>query len=600
MHIVPRDYQVEAVQAIYDYFRAHPVGNPLVAMPTGTGKSVVIAMLLYSIAYHYPLERVLVLTHVKELIDQNFAKFLALWPTAPAGIYSAGLNRRDTHTKFTFAGIASIAKRAAEFGRIGLIAIDEAHLVSDSDVTMYRKFIEELKRVNPHIRVVGFTATPWRLGLGHLTDGGGLFTDVCFDITGLGAFNRLIEEGYLSPLIPKSTTTRLDTDGVGSRGGEFVASDLQKAVDRRSVTKAALEESIELAQDRNHWLFFCSGVGHSEHVAEILCELGVECIAVHGKSKDRDKVLKRFSSGSLRAVANNNVLTTGYDHPGLDFIGVLRPTQSSILWVQMLGRGTRPLYAKGYALDTKQQRLEAIMAGEKQNCLVADFANNTPRLGPINDPVLPVKRGMAKGDAPIKICPGCNTYNHASSRLCCYCGHEFPAPTLGRGLMAAAGTQELIKPDLPVVELVGVDHITYSMHHKANRPPSVKVSYYCGLRMFQEYIRFEHPDQFSRRLAAAWWKKRVQLSAVVPATCAEATAAAGALRTPTHIRVWTNKQYPEIMDYCFDGSAFGTLEPGAVAAPGADVYVEEQDRRPTPVHGTTPRKLEDPDFDIPF
>lgn len=569
MAIQARDYQQEAVQSIYRYF-GEKAGNPLVAMPTGTGKSVVIAMFLQSIFRSYPLQRVMVLTHVKELIQQNFAKLLEAWPTAPAGIYSAGIGRRDTMQKILVAGIASVAKRAALFGRIDLVLIDEAHLVSPADETLYLQFLAELRAVNPFVKVIGFTATGWRLGHGKLHENHPVFTDVCFDITGLHAFNRLLQEGYLCPLVPKSTTAKLDTDGVHMRGGEFIASELQDAVDKHHITQAALREAVQLAGDRRSWLLFCAGVEHAIHVAEALTSMGIPCKAVHSKmsDKERDDTIADWKAGRLWAIANNNVMTTGIDHPSLDCIVMLRPTASTVLWVQMLGRGTRPVYAPGYDLSIPQGRLDAIAASHKQNCLVLDFARNTPRLGPINDPVIPRRKGEKVGEAPIKLCPSCATYNHASARHCIVCGAEFPqyGPRIGD----TAGTDALIKDDTPVTEVFKVDHVTYSMHTKVGRPPMMKVSYYCGLKMFQEYVCFEHPDNFSQRKARKWWRERVpgpHAGAAVPDSTVAALKLAEHLCAPTHLRVWVNKQYPEILQSCMDGTAFGTQE----AAAGPDV-----------------------------
>ena len=144
MNIQTRDYQTAAVRSLYDYFE-NRTGNPVIAMPTGTGKSVVIAEFLRSIYTAYPHQRVIVATHVKELIAQNYEKLRIVWPHAPAGIYSAGLGRRDNMQRITFAGIASISKKAALFGHIDLLIIDEAHLVSPAEETMYRGFINALK-----------------------------------------------------------------------------------------------------------------------------------------------------------------------------------------------------------------------------------------------------------------------------------------------------------------------------------------------------------------------------------------------------------------------------------------------------------------------
>ncbi len=547
-----RDYQEECVKELWAYF-ARCTGNPLCALPTGTGKSVVIAGFLESIYRQYPSQRVMILTHVKELIQQNYEKLLTFWPMAPAGINSAGLGRRDTNHRILFAGIASVTKRAADFGKIDLIIVDECHLISPNEETMYQAFFAALRVVNPHLKVIGFTATPWRLGVGKI-EGAGLFTDTCFDITHLNAFNRLIDEGYVLPLVPRPTKTLLDTEGVHMRGGEFVAGELQLAVDKEEITFAAVKEMMELAHDRHSWLIFCSGVDHAIHTSQMLNHLGVPCEAVHSKITDgeRDRILRDFKSGKLRAVTNNNVLTTGFDHPALDFIGMLRPTASPVLWVQMLGRGTRPLYASGFDLSTTQGRLQAIAQSQKQNCLVMDFAGNTRRLGPINDPVIPHKKGSKGGEAPVKLCEACNTWNHASARVCFYCQSPFP---IAVKLKQTASTEELIKRgDMPVVEVFRVDHATYEVYQKAGKPPMMRITYYNGLRKFTEWACFEH-EGFAARKAREWWRARS--STPPPATTHEAMCSTELLKVATHIRVHLNKQYPEILAHCYDGSAFG-------------------------------------------
>ena len=558
-----RSYQIEAVKSIYDYF-AKKQGNPLIAMPTGTGKSIIIARFLEGVFKYYPNQKILCLTHVKELVEQNYLKLLAIWPNAPAGVNSAGLKRRDTMNKIIFAGIASVAKKWASFGHVDLIIIDEAHLVSTNEETMYRAFIDGLKSNNAHLKVIGLTATPWRLKEGLITDDG-IFTDICFDITGLSAFNRLIEEGFLSPLITKKTTTILDTDGVHMRGGEFIQAELQNAVDKDEISYAAIKEAMEHGHDRHHWLVFCAGVEHSIHVSDMLNSLGIPSKAVHSKlsSSERDEVIRQFKCGEIRALTNNNVLTTGFDMPGIDLILMLRPTQSPVLWVQMLGRGTRPMYAQGFDLNVLESRLLAIQHGQKQNCLVLDFGGNTRRLGPINDPVIPKKKGQKTGEAPIKLCDCCGTYNHASARFCggqpfpsySGCGHEFKIMTK---LKQASSTEEVLKSDNPIVEVFKVDTISITTHEKHDKPPAMKVTYYCGLKHFTDYVCLEH-EGFASNKARSWWRNRTPNK--VPLSTEEAIERAAELTVTTHIRVWVNKKYPEIMAYCFDNTAFGTIEP---------------------------------------
>lgn len=539
----PRSYQIEAAHSVPNYFQTNS-GNPVIAMPTGTGKSVVIAMILQMVYHYWPGQRVMVLTHVKELIQQNYDKLMTLWPAAPAGVYSAGLNRKESNRRITFAGIGSVAKKANLFGHIDLVFIDEAHLVSPNDETLYQLFLAALTEVNPNVRVIGFTATPWRLGTGRITEDG-IFTDVCFDITGMQAFNRLIAEGFLAPLIPRQTKMMLDIDGVHMRGGELIASELQHAVDKYEITQAALRETLELAHDRRHWLIFASGVEHACNIADMLNDMGIPTVAIHSKMGDaqRDQAILDFKAGKYRAAVNNNVLTTGFDFPAIDCIVVLRPTASTVLWVQMLGRGTRPFECAEY---------------KKENCLVLDFAGNTRRLGPINDPVIPRKKGAkAGGEAPVKLCGSCATYNHASVTHCCYCGAEF---TFQVKLKQTAASDELLRGDAPLVEVFKVDHITYSTHEKAGRPVMMKVTYYCGLRSFSEYVCIQH-DGFAQRKARQWWRERS--SSPFPESTEAALTQTDTLTAATHLRIWVNKQYPEILTHCFDGTAFGQHEAGA-------------------------------------
>lgn len=535
-----RSYQVEAVNAVWNYFYAGNTGNPLIAMPTGTGKSIVIARLLWTILNQYPNQKILVLTHVKELIEQNYSKLIGLWPNAPAGIYSAGLNRRDVLQRIIFAGIASIAKKWAEFGRVDLIIIDECHLVSPKDDTMYRSLIRSLQTVNPQLKVIGLTATPYRLGHGLITDGEDpLFTDICFDITDMASFNRLIAEGFLAPLIPKNTKLMLDVDNVHMRGGDFIAGELQTAVNKEDITAAALREAMELGYNRKKWLVFCSGVEHSIAVSEMLNSFGISCAAIHSKLTDaeRDQWLIDYKEGRLQALTNNNVLTTGFDAPEIDLILMLRPTASTVLWVQMLGRGTRPFPTK-------------------ENCMVLDYAGNTGRLGPINDPLVPRMKGKKPGKAPVKICGHCNTWNHTLAKFCINpeCGKEF---VFQSKLHFEASEKNLIKGDLPQVEIFKVDHITYSEYNKMDKPPMMKVTYYCGLRKFDEYICFQH-EGFPQRKARQWWAERTQMQ--FPTSTKDAIDKAELINAATHLRIWVNKKYPEIMKVCYDGTAFNTQE----------------------------------------
>lgn len=655
-----RDYQQEAVYSVFRYFDAEKgkAGNPLILLPTGTGKSLVIAGFLKLLYEWFPNQRVMMLTHVKELIAQNYDKLMKVWPEAPAGIYSAGLGRKDVYNLITFGGIASVAKHAAKFGKVDLIFVDEAHLISPRDATMYKKFFAALREVNPYLKIIGLTATPYRLGYGSIVkedpEDDALFDKVTFDATTPDAFNWFLDQGYLLPVVPKRTKMELDISGVGKRGGEFIAKELQNAVNRDDATLRALEEALEVGEDRNSWLVFCSGIEHAMDTASMLNDMGIPCGCIHSKldPKERDEIIEKFKSGEFRALTNNNVLTTGFDHPMLDLIIMLRPTASAVLWVQMLGRGTRPVYAEGFDLSTQEGRLQAIAASPKQNCMVLDFSGNTRRLGPINDPVKPKRPGeKGSGTAPVKECPECMSYNHASARFCGgfapipmdsvtqeqvqqlymkgfrlsgtnyvkegYCGHEFKFQTK---LKKAASTEALIKQDIPIVEDFKVTHVTYAKHTKRadpSKPPTLKVTYYCGSKIFNEWVCLMSGDWAGRK-AAQWWRKRTHLP--LPSCIEEALDVAAMLKTPKYIKVHTNKKFPEILNYCYDGTCFGTREAvdetvevkvygkdGVSEAPAQtynddvswDDIVSENTQGITVNNVVNPVQVDDPDF-VPF
>jgi DNA repair protein RadD len=539
--LVPRPYQVETVNSIFDYFKAHPVGNPVAALPTGTGKAYVIALTLQKIFANWPSQKVLVLTHVKELIDQNYLEFLELWPTAPAGIYSAGLKRKDTLNPIIFAGIASVNKNVEAFGKVNLIFIDECHLLSQDEESMYARVIAKLKEVNPYLRVIGLTATPWRQGQGKITDDG-IFTDFCINLTDMASFNRFIKEGYLCPLVARPTDTVLDISGVHLRGGEFIESELQVAVNKDEITWEAIKETITHGHDRKHWLVFGSGIAHVQKITEMLNYAGISTRCVHSKmpSKERDLNIKEWKEGKFTAMVNNGILTTGVNFKAIDLIVMLRPTHSTVLWIQMLGRGTRP-YPEGY----------------KINCMVLDFAGNTRRLGPINDPIIPRKRGEKTGEVPIKICDHCGSYQHISARFCGGepvktaegCGMPFEFRVL---LKETASTAELIRDDTPVIKVFKVDHTSFKLHQKHGRPDSIQVSYWCNntINKFMQYICIEH-EGGAQRKARQWWKERTSLP--FPASTAEALKVIDTLLVPTHVKVWINTTYPEVRAVSFTG-----------------------------------------------
>lgn len=546
-----RYYQNDSIQSLFDYF-AHAKGNPIVAMPTGTGKSVSIAGFTQRALQQFPQCRIMILTHVKELIKQNSEKLQLVWPGAPFGIYSAGLKKRESAAPIVFGGIGTVHGNEEAFGERHLVLIDECHLLSPVGTTMYQESIAELKKANPLLKVCGFTATPYRMGQGMLTDEG-LFTDVCYDITGVEAFNKLIAEGYIAPLYPLKTQNTLDVSGIGlARDGDYDKEALETAT--LKMMWAGMQEFVTYGWNRRCWMLFTPNVKSAEAGAEMLRALGVSATCVHGgnkeyplSAKEADQRLADFKAGKYKAIVNANKLTTGFDHPPIDLIGMFRASTSTGLWVQMLGRGTRPF--DWFQLSFREQQLFAAYEGfVKQNCLVADFAGNTKRLGPINDPIKPRKPGEGGGEAPVRICEQCGIYNSASARFCIACGFEFPRETK---LVSAASDAPLIGSEIPVVEWVKVDFIVYRKHEKTGKPPSVSVSYHSGLRKpYKKWICPEHAG-LAHKEFIDWWRKAAYTAGThkPPKSVDEFLVRQPELKTPSRIRVWLNApKFPQIMN----------------------------------------------------
>lgn len=561
--LAERDYQMHARLNLWEQMHQRPKENPLVVLPTGTGKSLCMANLIYSLLTAYPHVRIMNVTHVKELIESNYKTMLRQWPSCPAGIYSSGLNRKDIHSKVTFAGIQSVAKRAATFGHIDFLIIDEAHRISDSQNTYYARFIKDLKSKNPNMMVIGYTATDYRMKTGRLTEME-LFDYVAFDGSSGEAFLWFIENGYLIKLVPKDPGFELDSSTVAINAGEFNIMEASAAMRSQDLLEKAVDTTIQYAaaQGRQCNLTFCQTIDDCELVADMFTHKGYPVRAVHSQAANRDAVLEQFRRGEIWGVTNQNILTTGFDNPRIDIITMLRLTRSPGLWVQMLGRGTRPCFAPGYDITTLEGRRAAIAASHKQTCLVLDFVGNTRRLGPINNPNVPDKRKPGGASREMaRCCPECGTFNHISVKRCEECGYEFPPPDRLEG---DASTDDLVidlnnlkQPEPPPneYEIMEVEQMVTSFHKAKDpeKPNTMRVTYKSPRgREVSEWVCIEHPDgSFPRGAAERWWKDHGG-GYQCPRSLNDALYASKNLRKPMFLRYISNRKFPDIVAKDFD------------------------------------------------
>lgn len=558
LDITLRPYQSEALDGVFDWWEKGG-GNPLVIIPTGGGKSLILAGLIHQILLISPSERILVLTHVKELIEQNHRQLLRCWPGAPAGIYSAGVGRREHDAQVCFAGIQSVHEKAARIGRADLVFIDEAHLVPKEGMGMYRKFLGALRSMNSHLKVVGLTATPFRTDSGLLHEG----EDRLFDgIAYTADLVRLVREGYLSPIVAKHTGSEIDTLGVHTQAGEFVAKELEAAAMAGDLVATSCAEIVRRGADRKQWLVFTCGIGHAEAVADELRRHGIDCETIFGETDkgDRAEIIDRFKGGRLRCIVNVNVLTTGFDAPAVDLIAILRPTKSPGLFVQMCGRGLR-------------------IAEGKANCLLLDFGGNLRRHGPLDQVRAQVrarKPGEGSGEAPVKTCPICESEVAAAALQCPDCGYEWPPREIKHDERPdhADAIAGLVSP-ADVIQRWQVQRVRYSYHHKTGKEhPVLRVQYECGFQQrASEWVCFDHPG-YPRKKACQWWTKA---GGKLPHPCNVAEAEIRAqenreLPFPREITVDTRGKYPTVLAAKWERDEAGSDDDGsAVSGPEVDL-----------------------------
>lgn len=526
-----RPYQRQAVDALYDYWQ-DKAGSPLLVLPTGAGKSLVLATVCKELIENYPDMRILIVTHVRELILSNFSELLNIWPFAPAGIFSAGVGRRDAHAQIIFGGVQTIASKTDQIGHVDLVMVDEAHLMPRKSETQYGKLLDGLRAINPDLKLVGLTATPYRLGEGSLHEGeGALFDDIAYDLP----ISDLIDGGYLVRPISKGMATTYDVAGVGKLGGDYKQNALQAAVDKDDLTTAVVDEIVAYGTapgaERRAWLCFCSGVDHAYHMRDEIRSRGFSCETVTGETPagERDKILGDFKAGRLRALTNNSVLTTGTNLPIIDLVAFCRPTQSAGLYVQMAGRGLR-LYPG------------------KENCLFLDFAGVVRKHGPI-DAVTPPSARSGNGEAPVKLCPqesgGCGSLVHASVRQCPDCGYEFPVDDTPKIQKQADDVPMLSKGE---ATWRTVTRRRFAFHEgKGGKPPSVKVTYSQGLTQFNEWLCFEHSG-YAQSKAHRWWSQHGG-ARPFPKTVLEALERQNELKETAEISVRPDGRYWSVVGH---------------------------------------------------
>jgi DNA repair protein RadD len=386
-----RPYQQEAVERTVLHFRK--TNDPaVIVLPTGAGKSLVIAELA-----RIAKQKILVLAHVKELVEQNAQKYKSF--NLEASIFSAGLKEKSLSHQVTFASVQSLSRNLDKLNEhYSLLIIDECHRVNGDKKSQYGKVINALKEHNPKLKVLGLTATPFRLGMGWIYhhhyhgfvrgNSESPFKSCIFELP----LRYMIKNNYLTP--PNeidAAISHYDFSALSANAfGQYSSEDMNALLKSSTrATKAILEQVLEYSESREGVMVFAATVMHAREILSYLPEAQSALITGDTPNNERDKIINQFKAKQLKYLVNISVLTTGFDAPHVDFIAILRPTESVSLYQQIVGRGLR-------------------LSESKKDCLVIDYAGNGfdlfyPEVGD--------KKGDSDNDPVQVLCPGCGFAN---------------------------------------------------------------------------------------------------------------------------------------------------------------------------------------------
>tara|TARA_B100001063_G_C16741432_1_gene545034 strand:+ start:106 stop:1806 length:1701 start_codon:yes stop_codon:yes gene_type:complete len=382
---------------VIHYFRKHQTPAVLV-LPTGAGKSLVIAELA-----RLAKGRVLVLAHVKELVEQNHEKYEGYG--LKGSIFSAGLGRKETDQQVVFASVQSVVRNLDSFSnQFSLLVIDECHRVPDEKTSSYQKVITHLRENNPGIKVLGLTATPYRLGMGWLyqyhtrgqvrSEEPRFFRDCIFELP----IRYLLDEGFLTParMIDAPVLSYDFSQLKPASTGRYKEAELDMVIEQsKRATPQIVDQIIELAKDKLGIMVFAATVRHAQEILSLLPEGESSIVIGDTPTLERDQIINDFKERKIKFLVNVSVLTTGFDAPHVDLIAILRPTESISLYQQIVGRGLR-------------------LSPGKKECLVLDYAGNSYDLyqPEVGDP---------KPDSDSEIitipCPACGFNNNFWGKL---------------------------------------------------------------------------------------------------------------------------------------------------------------------------------------
>jgi len=410
----PRPYQA---QALDDVFRAM-VEEPFVLLQaaTGAGKTILFSELVKQCLLRWRM-RVLILAHRELLVRQSYDKLVKVWPEAAfnVGLACASAGQVELGRPVTIGSPQTLANRLGDTPPVDLIIIDEAHRVPPAGAeSQYQAVLDTMRGYRPNMRVLGVTATPFRLGHGLI------YGKACKR----GARNwwprlhsrigiaDLVELGYLAPYRGKAAVELgEELAGVKKSAGDYNLQALGDMMGREVHIQSAVKAYEDYGEGRAHVVAFCVVITHAQRLAEAFNAAGHRAVVVHSQMthEERQRAMADFEEGRAKIICNVGVLTEGWDCTAVDCVLMCRPTMSPALWVQMVGRALR------------------VHPG-KADALVLDLSDNWLKHGDPDDPTIEVPTGgkaPKKTEPRAKICPECQSIAPPAASVCPQCGHEW-------------------------------------------------------------------------------------------------------------------------------------------------------------------------------
>ena len=486
-----RPYQADAVSDVWEYWREGKGSAPLIVAPTGAGKSVIIAAIITAIRRKNSAVRIINATHVRELVEQNIERLKNYAPELEddIGIMSGTIGGPyDMFMPIIYGTIQTLARRLDNMETLkpfDLLIIDEAHLLPTTEASQYRTFISWLREKNPNIRILGLTATPYRLDSGYLHEGeDAIFDGIAHDI----GVKTLIDLGCLVTPKTKWAKPGMDVDKLKTRAGEFTSESQDETMNLSGMVDDALSQGSTTPKDR--WLWFLPSVKSAHECADYLVSIGHKAEAIDGNLSfaDRNLCMNNFREGFITHCCNVNIMTTGIDIPEINHVVLARATKSTSLYVQMCGRGLRPSQGK-------------------DACLVLDYGQNARRHGMLDNPQPTVDRKSAGKKSLVRHCKACGSFMDPEERVCPECGFVMPRRQVEFKFRRRFEGEMASWLEPPKVHEIVADN--YKPWTGRSGYQTVRCSYKTdGGQWINEWICPEHPpDHVATRMFQERWRK---------------------------------------------------------------------------------------------